>query len=79
MRNSKSLVFTLMILALMGCKTTQHISSKSNNSKMVDTKSAKKVSPFLINDSLTNIKKKWTLVFSDEFNDNQIDTTKWTV
>ncbi len=41
-----------------------------------DPQSSLKSKPFIVNDSS---KTKWKLTFSDEFNDNKIDTCKWTV
>jgi beta-glucanase (GH16 family) len=55
--------------------------SKKVTSNFVDNQSPKSVVPTIISDSLTTkvLKKQWKLVFSDEFNDNKIDTLKWNV
>lgn len=45
-------------------------------SKYVDNATPDKSSPYIL-DSLEN--NNWNLVFSDEFNDGSIDTTKWLV
>jgi beta-glucanase (GH16 family) len=79
MKNSTSILFALLILALFGCKTNQSAASKSGNKNFVDAQSDKKGKPFFVGDSLTKAKENWQLVFSDEFNDTQMDTTKWTV
>jgi beta-glucanase (GH16 family) len=79
MKNSTNLVLIALILASFGCKTQQSAVSKSNSTNFVDAQSDKNVKPFLVGDSLTKAKENWTLVFSDEFNDNKIDTKKWTV
>ncbi len=79
MKNDLSILFAILIISLLGCKTNQVASSTSGKVNFVDAQSDRKGKPFLAPDSLPTTKKKWQLVFSDEFNDNQIDTTKWTV
>ena len=79
MKNSVySLAFSL-ILTLLSCKINQPALSKTGNTSFVDPQSDKKEKPFLVGDSLTKAKENWQLVFSDEFNDTQMDTKKWTV
>lgn len=49
--------------------------------KFIDAQTAKGSIPFVNSDSVSkkSLKKTWKLDFSDEFNDNTIDTGKWTV
>lgn len=51
-------------------------SKKSKIKSLVDPQSSTNAKPFILNDSS---KTKWKLDFSDEFNDSNIDTLKWTV
>lgn len=78
----KLMVFaTILFLALVsGCKAKKGIST-SNESVFVDAETPKNTMPILPVDSTSKKRdnKKWNLVFSDEFNDNKVDTTKWTV
>jgi beta-glucanase (GH16 family) len=79
MKNSTSILFTFLVLALFGCRTNPSAASKLGSTNFIDVQSAKDVKPFLVGDSLTKAKENWELSFSDEFNDNKMDTTKWTV
>lgn len=53
-----------------------HRHLKSNKNTFADTQTPKDSKPYIVNDS---VKTNWKLVFSDEFNDNKIDTCKWNV
>ena len=75
----KKILFLFLVLTLLGCKVQPSASSKLGSTDFVDAQSDKKGKPFLVGDSLTKAKENWELTFSDEFNDNQMDTTKWTV
>jgi hypothetical protein len=54
---------------------------KSERTSMVDLQSPMNAAPLILTDSISNsvIAGKWTLDFSDEFNDDRIDTSKWNV
>ena len=77
------LCITAIIVITISCSTQNKASSTNSNqtSKLVDNQSPKDAIPMVINDSTTKeiLQKKWTLEFSDEFNDNKIDTKKWTI
>ncbi len=55
--------------------------SEAQIKKLIDIKTPKGSIPFVNTDSVSRkeLKKNWKLAFSDEFNDNQIDTIKWSV
>lgn len=53
--------------------------AQMNQEKFVDAKTPKGSIPLINSDSKKNLKKTWKLDFSDEFNDNEIDTSKWNV
>ncbi len=76
-----SLVLMLFIILLIGCKAKRSVLEKEQQSTFVDSHSPKNILPFLKTESLSkdNSKEEWKLVFSDEFNDHQIDTSKWIV
>jgi beta-glucanase (GH16 family) len=69
----------LVVLAI-GCKAKKGDSSTSE-SAFIDKATPKNATPFLMVDSKSNTTeiKKWKLAFSDEFNDNVINGSKWTV
>lgn len=54
---------------------------KSGKTSFVDPQSPKDAAPVIIPDSISNnlIAGNWTLDFSDEFNDDKIDVTKWNI
>lgn len=79
MKNRTTILSLALVLALFSCKTKPAVSSKLDSPNFVDAQSDKNVKPFLVGDSLTKAKDNWQLVFSDEFNDNKMDTKKWTV
>lgn len=79
MKVSISILLTLLVIVFFGCKTNQSTFSKSGNANFADSQSNKNAKPFLLGDTQSKTQKKWQLVFSDEFNGKQIDTTKWTV
>jgi beta-glucanase (GH16 family) len=74
-----SRLFLLIWAVLLSISTT--CASTKENKKRVDKQSPRTAVPTISNDSLshTQLRKQWKLVFSDEFNDNTIDTSKWTV
>lgn len=71
----KQFVLLFIILSFQSCF------SQKKATAFKDNQSPKEVIPFIINDSITKeyLKQKWILDFSDEFNNNDIDTTKWNV
>jgi beta-glucanase (GH16 family) len=79
MKNNIYILFAVFIATLFGCKINQSATSKPASPNFVDAQSDKSVKPFFAVDSMTRAAKSWELFFSDEFNDNQIDVTKWTV
>lgn len=80
MKKITVVVAIFLVVLAFGCKANKSISQRNNNS-FVDSETPQNAMPMLVLDSTSkNTKnKKWKLVFSDEFNDNKIDTTKWTV
>lgn len=72
-----SLIF--LLISLSNCKINKSVASTVSDISFIDAQTNTFVKPFSINDSLTKTKNNWKLFFSDEFNDNQIDTTKWTI
>jgi beta-glucanase (GH16 family) len=70
----------LFLLVLLLAKATDGRAQKLNK-KFIDTETPKGAVPFVLPDSVSKkeLKKKWKLEFSDEFNDNTIDTSKWNV
>ena len=80
MKKIIAISFVFLIVLIFGCEAKKGL-SLSNKSIYVDAGTPNSAKPFLILDSTSKIikSKKWKLVFSDEFNDNKIDTTKWTV
>jgi beta-glucanase (GH16 family) len=74
----KQTLFSILMLLLLvtACKVQNNVDSKK--SSFIDASTPKNVKPLLLNNSKSE-KQKWKLSFSDEFNDNKIDTTKWNV
>ena len=79
MKNCRSILLVILILALFSCKTKPSSVSKLDSTNFVDAQSDKNGKPFFVGDSLAKATENWELTFSDEFNDNKIDTKKWTV
>lgn len=79
---NKSIVILLLFFAVLvtGCKAKKDV-LVNNTKAFVDAATPKKAFPLTLQDSTTKkgANKKWKLAFSDEFNDNKMDTTKWTV
>ena len=78
MKKIIAIASVFLVVLIFGCKSKQGI-SLSSESVFVDAATPKNAMPLL---DLTSNKvgnKKWKLAFSDEFNDNKVDTTKWTV
>jgi endo-1,3-1,4-beta-glycanase ExoK len=68
------------IAILVSCTANKKMAS-TQIKNFVDTETQKDAIPFIMNDSLTkqDLQNSWHLDFSDEFNDNTIDNSKWTV
>lgn len=80
MKKLIALAAILLVVLAYGCKAKNGVSGTNQNG-FVDAQTPKKAMPFLMIDSISkkDDNKQWKLVFSDEFNDNKVDTTKWTV
>jgi len=74
----KMKVFYLVVLSLF---TVQIGFAQKVSKKMRDKQTPKDVTPFVNYDSISkkSLQKNWKLEFSDEFNDNVIDTNKWNI
>jgi beta-glucanase (GH16 family) len=72
-------IVVLMVL-VASCNAKKEVVA-ANKKSFVDPETPKSTQPFIVSDSTTKNfdKSKWKLVFSDEFNDTKIDTSKWTV
>ena len=70
----------LFVVLASGCRAKNGV-LVTNESIFIDAATPKKATPFLLIDSTSKKEdsKKWELVFSDEFNDKKMDTTKWNV
>lgn len=68
------------LVVLAGCTANKKMYSL-NVKDFVDPESPKDAIPFVVSDSVNkeSLKNAWKLDFSDEFNDNTIDTSKWNV
>lgn len=80
MKKQIVLFLGFLIVLTIGCKSKHGIST-AKNPAFVDTETPKSAKPFIVSDSTSTKTKKsnWKLVFSDEFNDTKIDTSKWNV
>ncbi len=74
-------VFHSMLVLLAAVAGFQSCVAQKATTKFKDNVSPNDAIPFMLDDSITkeNIALKWRLDFSDEFNDNEIDTTKWNI
>jgi beta-glucanase (GH16 family) len=71
-------IYSVVLLTLLGCSTSKKSASASNS--LVDTETPKAAQPLIIDTAFSSTNSKgWVLDFSDEFNDNKIDTGKWTI
>lgn len=76
----KNIASKLLLSALAyTCLTSTTFAQGTKN--FIDPATPKNVLPFVSEDSVSKkeLKKKWKLDFSDEFNDNVIDTFKWNI
>jgi beta-glucanase (GH16 family) len=80
MRKIITIILVFSVFIASSCKAKREATLASKKS-FVDSETPKLARPFIVLDStsILNKKSKWKLVFSDEFNDTKIDTTKWTV
>jgi beta-glucanase (GH16 family) len=76
-------VFLLFFLVSLSFHTfmPQTCNAQKKRAKLVDRQTPKNSLPFINYDSVSkeDLKQLWKLEFSDEFNDNKIDKTKWNV
>ncbi|MBL7727137.1 MAG: glycoside hydrolase family 16 protein [Dinghuibacter sp.] len=72
---------SMLMVIFSNCASQKKIAKANAAFQFVDAATPTGAIPTVINDSVTteSLKKAWTLDFSDEFNDNEIDTTKWNV
>ena len=79
---NKSIVILGLFFGVLvtGCKAKKDV-LVTNTKAFVDAATPKKAYPLTLLDSTSKkgANKKWKLTFSDEFNDNKIDTSKWNV
>lgn len=70
----------LIGLVVLNSKPTNCFAQQGSK-KFIDIQTPKGAVPFINPDSISikKLKKTWELDFSDEFNDNTIDTSKWNV
>jgi beta-glucanase (GH16 family) len=76
-----TLVFIPSLIAIQSCTSQKKLSTANGSSNFVDAATQSDAIPTVVNDSITKemLQKSWTLDFSDEFNDNVIDTSKWNI
>jgi beta-glucanase (GH16 family) len=75
-RSIKLTFLSFLVLFISCCKISKSPISNEEDRSFVDIQTPKKSKPFIVN---STDKNKWELAFSDEFNDSEIDTTKWNV
>ena len=75
----KNTLFILLVVLVLfsSCKVQKNLDTKKGTT-FVDATSPKKTKPLILKESESG-KQNWKLVFSDEFNDAKMDTTKWNV
>ncbi len=75
------IIFLLMISLTINIINHQKCLAQQKTKKFADKKTPKDAVPFINYDSVSkeSLKNIWKVEFSDEFNDNEIDTTKWNV
>jgi beta-glucanase (GH16 family) len=80
MKKTKAIIVLFLIILIAGCVAKKGGSS-INRKSFVDPETLVSSQPFIVSDSssIQPKNKKWKLVFSDEFNDSKIDTSKWNV
>jgi len=80
MKKIITIIIVFSVFVASSCKAKRE-ATLANKKSFVDSETPKSAKPFIVSDStsIQNNKSKWKLVFSDEFNDAKIDTTKWTV
>ena len=80
MKKATGISILLCTALILGCATKKG-SATSNRKSFVDMETPTSTRPLILLDSnaTKTSKTRWKLVFSDEFNDNIIDTTKWNI
>ncbi len=80
---SRNLLYVIILFIIVPISKSESAILKFQKTKQsfVDVQTPKGSVPFLYPDSVSekSLRKTWKLVFSDEFNDNKIDTCKWNV
>ncbi len=81
MKKSLKIVFIALVVATFGCKAEQNIQPQKPPvvKEFVDSETPKDAVPFFVGDSLVKTQKNWELSFSDEFNDTDINSSKWSI
>lgn len=80
MRKIITIIIVFSVFIASSCKAKREV-TLANKKSFVDSETPKSAKPFIVSDStsIQNKKSKWKLVFSDEFNDTKMDTSKWNV
>jgi beta-glucanase (GH16 family) len=73
--------FSIILVVFTGLIHGQNCIAQKPGKKMMDTQTPGDAVPFVKHDSISknDLQQIWELDFSDEFNDNKIDTGKWTI
>jgi beta-glucanase (GH16 family) len=72
-----TLISIVAAIGWLGCA----VQKKTVSTVLIDKQTPTDAIPFINNDSVSkeSLQRNWRLDFSDEFNDNTIDTNKWNV
>ncbi len=72
---------SLLFLFVLLCGSINEGAAQKVSKKFIDSQTPKNAVPLVSSDSISKkeLRKKWRLEFSDEFNDHTVDTFKWTV
>jgi beta-glucanase (GH16 family) len=81
MKYCKNFSYCLLIILINLIIVSHGVYGQKPANKFIDKLSPKNSIPFFKPDTISKemLKNKWKLDFSDEFNDNKVDTSKWTV
>lgn len=80
MKKIITIIIVFSVFVAFSCKAKRE-ATLVNKKSFVDSETPKSAKPFIVSDStsIQNKKSKWKLVFSDEFNDTKMDTSKWNI
>lgn len=71
-------ITNLVVVFLLSCNASKKTNQSSNI--FVDAETPKTAQPLLVDSTAAVVNnKQWIIHFSDEFNDNVLDTKKWTI